>query len=336
MADTTQAEPDMSPEQTRQTAADPIAEEENYKVGAKIDVKGDGGIIKEIKILGTGLETPTKGSDVKVHYVGTLTNGEKFDSSRDRSDPFTFKLGQGRVIKGWDEGVKTMRRGELSIFTLKPDYAYGASGSPPKIPANSTLIFEVELLDWNSEENVTQDGLVKKKLLVEGEGYDNPKEDSTVTINYTAKFNSKTFDSKQNFSFVLGSEEVVEGLDKAVEGMKKGEKSIISIEGAQYSFKEDHKAFNIPKGSKVSYEVELVDFTKEKSSWEMSTTEKFEACEKIKGEGNNLFKIEKYERAVKKYKKAISFVDSEYSLSEEEKNESKRVESTMFAKYSSL
>uniref|UniRef100_A0A3P9PFG8 peptidylprolyl isomerase n=1 Tax=Poecilia reticulata TaxID=8081 RepID=A0A3P9PFG8_POERE len=91
---------------------------------------------------GDGRTFPKKGSTVAVHYVGTLTNGKKFDSSRDRGEPFTFKLGAGEVIRGWDEGVAQMSVGQLAKLTCSPDYAYGSRGYPPIIPANSTLIFE--------------------------------------------------------------------------------------------------------------------------------------------------------------------------------------------------
>ncbi|XP_054623153.1 uncharacterized protein LOC129176782 [Dunckerocampus dactyliophorus] len=87
-----------------------------------------------------------KGQQVSVHYVGTLTNGAKFDSSRDRGQPFKFKLGCGDVIRGWDEGVAQMSLGQTARLTCTPDYAYGSRGFPPVIPANATLIFEVELL----------------------------------------------------------------------------------------------------------------------------------------------------------------------------------------------
>ncbi|XP_074544828.1 uncharacterized protein LOC141804346 [Halichoeres trimaculatus] len=97
---------------------------------------------------GDGKSFPQKGNTVSVHYVGTLTNGTKFDSSRDRAEPFQFKIGCGQVIKGWDEGVARMSRGELARLTCSPDYAYGARGYPPIIPANSTLIFEVELISF--------------------------------------------------------------------------------------------------------------------------------------------------------------------------------------------
>ena len=74
-----------------------------------------------------------------MHYTGTLLNGTKFDSSRDREEPFKFKLGAGQVIKGWDKTVATMKRGEQCRVVLRSDYAYGKSGSPPTIPADATL-----------------------------------------------------------------------------------------------------------------------------------------------------------------------------------------------------
>jgi len=95
--------------------------------------------------VGTGAEAVSS-KRVTVHYVGTLTNGSKFDSSRDRGQGFTFKLGVGQVISGWDQGVAGMKVGGVRKLTIPPELGYGARGFPPVIPENSTLLFEVELL----------------------------------------------------------------------------------------------------------------------------------------------------------------------------------------------
>jgi len=94
---------------------------------------------------GTGTEA-TEGRTVSVHYTGTLTNGEKFDSSLDRGRPFEFTLGAGRVIQGWEQGVRGMKVGGKRKLTVPPELGYGARGFPPVIPANATLVFEIELL----------------------------------------------------------------------------------------------------------------------------------------------------------------------------------------------
>ena len=103
------------------------------------------GLIYEELIVGEG-EEAAAGQQVSVHYTGWLTDGTKFDSSKDRNDPVEFHLGRGQVIAGWDEGVQGMKVGGSRKLTIPPELGYGARGAGGVIPANATLVFEVELL----------------------------------------------------------------------------------------------------------------------------------------------------------------------------------------------
>jgi FKBP-type peptidyl-prolyl cis-trans isomerase FkpA len=103
------------------------------------------GLIIEELVVGDGAEA-TAGQQVSVHYTGWLTNGKKFDSSKDRNDPFEFALGARHVIAGWDEGVQGMKIGGTRKLTIPPELGYGARGAGGVIPPDATLVFEVELL----------------------------------------------------------------------------------------------------------------------------------------------------------------------------------------------
>jgi peptidylprolyl isomerase len=128
-----------------------IASKANVTLAQNMDseekmVTTDSGLQYEDIKVGEGA-SPQKGQTVVVHYTGTLEDGTKFDSSRDRGQPFSFKIGVGQVIKGWDEGVGSMKVGGQRKLVIPSDLGYGARGAGGVIPPNATLLFDVELLD---------------------------------------------------------------------------------------------------------------------------------------------------------------------------------------------
>lgn len=134
-----------APTEATDTAADPAADpnaSESTEEPALITTES--GLQYLDLVEGTGA-TPKAGQTIVVHYTGTLENGQKFDSSLDRNSPFSFRVGAGQVIKGWDEGFLTMKVGGKRKLVIPPELGYGSRGVGP-IPPNSTLIFEVELL----------------------------------------------------------------------------------------------------------------------------------------------------------------------------------------------
>jgi len=210
---------------------------------------------------------------------GTLTDGSKFDSSRDRGDKFSFNLGKSEVIKGWDQGVATMKIGEKAMFTIKADYGYGSAGSPPKIPGDATLVFEIELFDFHGED-VTKDtdlGVVKR-IKVNGEGWDMPNDGAQVEAEIKGMVESKVFDERTiKFEMGEGSEiGVPRGVEIAMEKMKKNEVAHVTVK-PQYGF---GKNGNVDKGigpNKILiYEIKMVTFEKAKESWQLDADAKLE------------------------------------------------------------
>lgn len=288
----------------------------------------DGGVLKEIRRPGTGDARPLTGDKVFVHYVGTLLDGTKFDSSRDRGEQFEFSLGTGAVIKAWDLGVASMRRGELAVLLCKSEYAYGPTGSPPKIPPDATLVFEVELFDWKGEDvSEDKDGGILKSQIKKGEGYINPKEGASCEIHIVGRHNGKTFDDR-DVSFVIGEGSevgITDGVEQALKKMKKGEHSRLLVKSKYAYHSNGCPQHQIPPNADLEYEVELKKFEKGKESWEMDTAEKLEQAEISKTKGTEFFKANKFNIAVKYYKRIDEYLKSEDSLQGDEAEKRKNL-----------
>jgi len=134
----------LNREDPRLTANDALLLEKTYGTAHKLP----SGMRYVVRNPGTGTATPRVGDEVIAHYDGRLLDGTPFDSSYRRGVPFTFRVGTGGVIRGWDEAFLTMKKGEKRTLIIPHWLGYGEKGSPPKIPARATLVFEVELIDW--------------------------------------------------------------------------------------------------------------------------------------------------------------------------------------------
>ena len=247
---------------------------DSVKKEATIDfqnlINTDSGLQYMDLVLGDG-ETPNKGDKIEVHYTGTLEDGTKFDSSLDRDRPFTFTLGVGQVIKGWDEGLATMKIGGKRKLVIPSELGYG-SRATGKIPANSVLIFEVELLnvvkafkdsdfDLPGREVLTDSGI---RMIVHKEGSGvTPKKGQTVKVHYTlilenAERIQSTHDRGKPFEFQVGEGKVIKGWDESLMLMKKGAKNTVIVP-PELGYGE-RQLGPIPSNSILIFEIELVDF----------------------------------------------------------------------------
>lgn len=230
------------------------------------------GLVYEILSSGKGRKVVT-GDNVTVHYTGKLTNDTIFDSSVPRNQPFTFKLGAGMVIKGWDEGVSYLHVGDKARLTIPANLGYGERAAG-KIPPNSTLIFEIEVLD--AKEAVVAKPYVVKGLdtLKTASGLQyimvqkNPKgvkaeAGKTVKVHYTGYLmDGKKFDSSvergEPIEFPLGQGRVIKGWDEGIALLHTGEKAQLIIP-YQLAYGEQGYPGAIPPKATLIFDVELVE-----------------------------------------------------------------------------
>uniref|UniRef100_A0A0D6QXN0 peptidylprolyl isomerase n=1 Tax=Araucaria cunninghamii TaxID=56994 RepID=A0A0D6QXN0_ARACU len=301
------------------------------------DICKDGGIFKKIVKEGEKWENPKEADEVLVKYEAKLEDGTVISKSPE--DGVEFYVRDGYFCPALSKAVKTMKKGEKVTLTVKPQYGFGdkgreAIGDEAAVPPNATLIINLELVSWKVVDEVTDDKKVLKKILKQGESYEKPNDGAVVKVKYTGKLEDGTVFEKKGtdeepFEFKTGEEQVVDGLDRAVMTMKKGEVALVTV-APDYGYPTDVKTdlAVVPSNSTLIYEVELVSFVKEKESWDMNTAEKIEATGKKKEEGNALFKVGKYWRASKKYEKAAKYIEYDSSFTEEEKKQARPLKVT--------
>ncbi|KAK4352207.1 hypothetical protein RND71_027725 [Anisodus tanguticus] len=287
-----------------------------------VDVCKDGGIIKKIMEKGELVGPPGDLDEVLVQYVVRLLDGVTVAKTPEHGVEFYVK--DGHLCEALPKAIKTMRKGEKVNLIIQSQYAFveGAMGSEngvPSIPPSSILSIDLELVSFKPVINVTGDLGVLKKILKEGEGTLTANEGAAVTIRYTAKLEDGTllekkgFDGEDALKFITDEEQVIAGLDQSVTTMKKGEHAIVTIK-PDYGFGNTEVKRDlamVPPCSTIIFEVEMLEFTKEKDPGEMNKHERIQVAQRKKEEGNLLFKNGKYQRAVKKYEKAVDCINED-------------------------
>jgi len=293
-----------------------VAPQFDLAAGKDLSSSKNGGILKQVVKEGEKDNKPYIGDTVYVHYTGYLVDGTKFDSSVDRGEKFSFKIGEGSVIKGWDDGVITMNKGEVSRFIIKPSYGYGNKGSPPSIPGSATLIFDIELFDFEGEDlSEAKDKSIVRRIVEKGFNYTLPNEGARVVVDIRGSFtDGKCFDVREGLEFEIGDVEgknIPEGLEFALTKIKKKEQCILNIKASRAWGDKGNELFKIPPNTDVVYEVTLKEFEKAKESWQLNWEEKLAQSELFKNKGTDMFKQGKYQLAVKKYSKIEEFLKDE-------------------------
>ncbi len=236
-------------------------------------VKTNSGLIYVTTKAGAG-QPVRKGETVTVHYTGTLQDGTKFDSSRDRGQPFEVPIGLGKVIAGWDEGIVGMLPGEQRTLTIPPQLGYGARGAGSVIPPNATLTFDVELIGVQTLPNTspTEPGKPRKldsglilETITPGNGPTAEPGDA-VTVHYTGTLQDGTkFDSSrdrgQPFEVPIGVGDLIKGWDIGIVGMKVGERRKLTVP-PELGYGTRGAGEVIPPNATLIFDVELINVKK--------------------------------------------------------------------------
>ncbi|KAG9455803.1 hypothetical protein H6P81_000311 [Aristolochia fimbriata] len=295
-----------------------------------VDVCGDGGISKKVLSKSEILERAQKKDEVTVKYEARLKDGSLVAKSPEEG--VEFLVSEGHLCPAISKTVITMRKGEKALVQVKPEYAFGTIGRPARdgfvaVPSNSDITISLELVAYKLLEYVTEDMKVVKKITTVGEGFLKPNSGTTAQIRYIAKledgtiFEKKGHGEEEPFEFKVDEEQVISGLDLAVATMKKGEFAIVKVD-PEYGFGNEEIKRDlavVPPNSDLYYEIEMVNLTKVKESWDMKPEEKIEYAGKRKEEGNVYFKAGNYKRASLRYDMAAKYVEFDSTFDQDQK-----------------
>ena len=241
----------------------------NIKLNEEITTAS--GLKYKVTEIGSGRKVEI-GDKVTVHYTGKLTNGTKFDSSKDRNQPFSFKVGGGQVIRGWDEGLALLNIGDKATLTIPANLGYGSRDQGP-IPANSTLIFDIEVLDASTpvkavpfdvkgKDTLSTASGLKYIIVKKGDGA-KAENGKTVDVHYTGYLmDGRTFDSSvergEPISFPLGQGMVIKGWEEGIALMQVGDKMRIIIP-SELGYGANGAGGVIPPNATLIFDVELMN-----------------------------------------------------------------------------
>jgi len=292
-----------------------------------------GGLMKKVLVEGKSPYCPKPGMEVKVHYHGTLeSNGNMFDSSIERGEHYKFTLGQGRVIRGWEVGVGKMRWGEKSILRCRKDYAYGDEAAGPRIPAGSTLDFEVELFhDYKDVEKMQ--GVQSFRL--DGEAsYVNAKEEAKVSFEFAIcdEWGKLCGVEKQTFDMEVMEENTFglwpEWFHECLMTMGDGQQKIFSIR-----YDSNYQPCNWwnlppnPRSKKFYFRILMTKMNNPPDLWQMDYDAKMDESKRRKELGNEFFKKQDFKRAARHYRKGAECLQAEVEQAEGRGKDKKKLES---------
>lgn len=276
------------------------------KIKSKDIISQCGGNIQK-KILQEGKgEKPVPNSSISIHYIGKqLSNGHIFDSSIERNEPFEFILGKKEVIQGWEIVIPTMRCGEIAEVIISPLYAYADLGIEPDIPPHATLIYQIELLNWEPLRTKLDEG-IDKVYIKKGSGWELPSAPTICTVDIVGRImneDGNIFLNLYDIKIDINDLYLTQGLEIALCSMKPNEIShfYISYEMGGDGYLPDQHIISIPPGSDLFYKITMKDFTCTKQHWEMEIDEKLKIAALLKESGNTFFHSNQLQRAQHRY-----------------------------------